>query len=204
MSSSEDTQDKAQAKGKAPSKKGKKGKSSPKKGEAKKRGGKLVAALWIFASLPVGFILWPSVVLSLPLMAPTFVAFMFELRQKKYMTRSIGFLNAVAILPTLISLWESGHFVSHSINLLFAAESWAFVFAGAGAGYVIFIASEWIVSAYYRATAKDRLKKIAVQQQALTEVWGEEVVTPAAAQIIADTQAALAQEEVEQEEQQAA
>ena len=204
MSSSEDTQAKAKAAGKASPKKRKEGKSSPKKAEAKKKGGKLMVALWIVASLPIGFILWPSVVLSLPLMAPTFVAFIFELRQQKYMTRSIGFLNAVAILPTLISLWEGWHLVSHSVNLLFDAESWAFVFAGAGAGYVIFVASEWIVAAYYRATAKDRLKKIAIQQQSLTELWGEEVITPAAAQIIADTQAVLAQEEAEHEEQQAA
>ena len=133
-------------------------------------------------------ILWPTLIMG-AFMIPTLVALTAERKTSKHMTAAVGFMNAVGVLPPLVRLWETGQDSALAIHLLGEPFNWAVALVAAGCGYLVFVSTEWIVAAYYRWTSAERLRRIASGQDDLVDMWGPEVVTAAAADLMSDATA---------------
>jgi hypothetical protein len=156
-------------------------KKAGKAATAARKGGKLPVVLWLLAMIPIGLVLWPTMMLAGPLMFPTLVALLSELRKDKYLTASVGATNFCGVVPSVVELWDMGHDGALASQMLSDDLSWGMAFSGAAIGFLIYSIAEWFVSGYYRFTAADRLKKLSQRQQELLDAWGPDVVIPQAA-----------------------
>ena len=157
-------------------------------GRKKAKIGRGPVLFWLVAAMPVALILWPSLLLATPLMLPTLLSFVVEWRRAKHMTQSVGSLNAVGTLPTLVQLWEGGHTAHQSVILLSDPINWAIAVAAAGFGYLVHMSTEWVVGAYYRISVADRMRRISGKQRELMELWGPEVETPDASRLMTESE----------------
>ena len=151
----------------------------------KRKGGRLLLLLWCVAGTPFLLILWPTLLMG-AFMLPTLLAMMAERKTSKHMAASIGFMNTVGVLPPLVRLWETGQDSAFAVQQLGDPFNWAVALVAAGSGYLVFVSAEWVVAAYYRWTSAERLRRIASSQDALVDLWGPEVVTAEAAELMSD------------------
>ncbi len=164
-------------------------KEKSKAATAAKKGGKLPVILWLLALIPISLVLWPTMMLAGPLMFPTLVALISELRKDKYLTTSVGVTNLCGVVPTVVQLWDLGHDGATASEMLSDGLSWGMAFSGAACGFLIYSITEWCVSGYYRITAGERLKKLHGRHQELLDAWGPDVVIPQAAEYMVETAA---------------
>lgn len=162
-------------------------KDQQKTAAAPKKGGKLPIVLWLLALIPVSLVLWPTMMLAGPLMFPTLVALLSELRKDKYLTTSVGVTNLCGAIPSVVELWDMGHEGAIASQILSDGLAWGMAYSGAALGFLIYSITEWFVSGYYRFTAVERLKKLHRRQQELLDAWGPEVIIPQAAEYMADS-----------------
>ncbi len=148
------------------------------KGKAAKRGGAAGLLLSLFALAPLGYLLWPSLLLAGPLMAPTLAAAVVDRSRQRYLTYAVGLLNLACVLPSLLRLWTRGHDRAGALALLADPENWVLAFLGGGLAWLIHLAMPPVVAAYYAVRSRDRLAELHKRRQTLEKNWGEEVMGP--------------------------
>ena len=149
------------------------------KGKAGKRGGAGGLLLSLFALVPLGYLLWPTLLLAGPLMAPSLAAAVVDRSRQRYLTYAVGLLNLACVLPSLLRLWVQGHDRAQALALLAGPDTWLLAFLGGGLAWLIHLAMPPLVAAYYAVRSRERLAELQKRRQTLEKNWGEEVAGPA-------------------------
>ena len=149
------------------------------KGKAGKRGGAAGLLLPLFALAPLGYLLWPTLLLAGPLMAPSLAAAVVDRSRQRYLTYAVGLLNLACVLPSLLRLWVQGHDRAQALALLADPETWLLAFLGGGLAWLVYLAMPPVLAAYYAVRSRERLAELQKRRQTLERNWGEEVSGPA-------------------------
>ncbi|MDJ0947247.1 MAG: hypothetical protein QNJ30_27690 [Kiloniellales bacterium] len=148
------------------------------KGKAGRRGAAGLL-LPLFALAPLGYLIWPTLLLAGPLLAPTVAAAVVDRSRQRYLAFAVGLLNLACVLPSLLRLWTQGHDRAGALALLGDPETWLLAFLGGGLAWLIHLAMPPLVAAYYAVRSRERLATLHKRRQTLEKNWGEEVSGPA-------------------------
>lgn len=148
------------------------------KGKATRRGGAAGLLLPLLALAPVGYLLWPTLLLAGPLMAPSLAAAVVDRSRRRHLTYAVGLLNLACVLPALLRLWTRGHDRVNALALLGDPETWLLPFLGGGLAWLIYLAMPPLVATYFAVRSRDRLAELHKRRQILEKNWGEEVTGP--------------------------
>ena len=150
------------------------GRSQQKKAGTSKK----MLIFWVLAALPLALVLWPTCMVVGVSLIPTLVMYLFEREPGKQVTICVGLANAVGALPAVAGLWDHGQSYEAAVNLLRDGLTWLVPYAAAAGGYMVYFATESIITAYYRITTAERIRQVQSRQRKLIEEWGPDVVLP--------------------------
>ncbi|WP_417458671.1 hypothetical protein [Kordiimonas sp.] len=130
--------------------------------------------LLLIGLMLVGLFSWQVAVLFLVGLAPTIVlSITGKGVYKAQKLQCVAFCNIAGIIPFALQVWnrprEFAEVVSNPINLVA-------MFGAAAIGYALIYVGPMIAAQVLQTVAKERLKTIAQQRQALLEVWGPDVL----------------------------
>ncbi len=122
----------------------------------------------------IGLFSWQIAVLFVVGLAPTIVlSITGKGVYKAQKLQCVAFCNIAGIIPFALQVWnrprEFAEVVSNPINLVA-------MFGAAAIGYALIYVGPMIAAQVLQTVAKERLKTIAQQRQALLEVWGPDVL----------------------------
>lgn len=130
--------------------------------------------LLIFIVL-LGAVFLPTTVLLVVSMLPTMAASVIDKTQGKARTLTIGAMNLAGCFPFIVELWLRGHTMEIALQYLMQPRTVVMIYFAAALGYLIDWAMTGIVSAVMVQKARERLRAIDKEQEALVERWGKEV-----------------------------
>ncbi len=142
---------------------------------AKQRGGMAMLLGPLLVSLPLAYLIWPTLLLCGVLMAPTVAAVVADRSRGRYLTYGVGLLNFACALPALLRLLAAGQETRMAWALAADPGNWGLAFAGAGLGWAIFLLLPPLVAGYYTTRTRDRLEDLQNRRASLERDWGEEV-----------------------------
>lgn len=129
----------------------------------------------VFVVLMSSIIFFPSTILFCGGMLPTLVAALVDDRPRKTAWVTVGAMNLAGVLPTLIKLWQTGHSLTASLELLMDASTLALAYGGAAVGWFIYNQVPLMVSGIMARKSDRRLTEIEKRQKELVRKWGNEV-----------------------------
>jgi hypothetical protein len=115
-----------------------------------------------------------TIVLAIGMM-PTIGASLIDRSRSKFLTISVGLMNAAACLPVILHLWEIGHDYNNAIALVAQPRTIIFIYVIAALGYIIDFALTGIVSNILVQRGQSRMKAIEKRHKELIERWGLKV-----------------------------
>ena len=146
--------------------------SEEQQGERATRGRTIIA--WVVAPL-VCIAFFPTFLLMVIGMAPSFVAYIIDVRAGKVTARAIGYLNFAGCLPYAIKLWTGQNTISGVIKLVFDPSALVIMYSSAAVGWMLVFIMSPIMSAYLVVRHEAKRRSIASRQEALVKEWGKEV-----------------------------
>jgi hypothetical protein len=135
-----------------------------------------MAQMLFFGVFIVGmiFALPTMLVLTLGLL-PTLVAFVVDMHPRKYLARSVGFLNFAGTLPFLVSLWTSHHDLISAMKILTDVYAWLVIYSAAAVGWVIYLGMPQVSGFLMEINAARRIRALDARRRKLIAEWGDEV-----------------------------
>lgn len=127
------------------------------------------------ALLIMGIIFHPTTIVLAIGMMPTIGASLIDRSRSKFLTISVGLMNAAACLPVILHLWDIGHDYSNAITLVAQPRTIIFIYVIAALGYIIDFALTGIVSNILVQRGQARMKTIEKRHKELIERWGLKV-----------------------------
>ena len=146
--------------------------SEEQQGERATRGRTIIA--WVVAPL-VCIAFFPTFLLMVIGMAPSFVAYIIDVRAGKVTARAIGYLNFAGCLPYAFKLWTGQNTISGVIELVFDPSALMIMYSSAAVGWMLVFIMSPIMSAYLVVRHEAKRRSIASRQEALVKEWGKEV-----------------------------
>lgn len=134
--------------------------------------GKIILAIIIV----VGIIFLPTSMILFIGMLPTVSAVVLGTSRTKVRVSTIAALNLVGCMPFIIKLWAGENNFESSFVILMTPLTIVIIYGAAGAAYLLDWAVTGVVSAYMYQKAERRVKAIDKRLEAVSEVWGKEVV----------------------------
>jgi hypothetical protein len=142
----------------------------------KKRGkGGFLLAMTVFG-LSFWFI-FPTVILVLVGMSPTFIALLMDNDRQKSSASAIGSLNAAGVVPFVIDLWQRGQSIENTFHILAQPANWLIMLGAAGVGQLILFAVPQAVATWSLTRSEVRLKILRSNLESLRNAWGPDVAT---------------------------
>jgi len=108
-------------------------------------------------------------------MIPTLAAILIDRSKSKFLTISVGVLNASGCLPFILHLWDIGHTIDNALIISVQARTLIIIYVIAALGYIIDFAITGIVSNILVQRGQARTKKIEKRHKELIERWGLKV-----------------------------
>lgn len=121
--------------------------------------------------------IFPTMVLCLLGMIPTFVALFTDMDRDKSSSTAVGAMNAAGITPFIIDLWSKGQTPTNLFHILHEPTTWLVMFGAAGVGQLIVFAVPQAVASLTFARDEARLITLKKNLESLQESWGTEVGT---------------------------
>ena len=131
--------------------------------------------------LPAIAVLMPSCILLGLSMAPTIVAYVVDRTREKYLAITVGLLNICGALPGLARLWSEGQTYDVALRVASHPYTMFMAYGAAAIGWAIHLILPLFLAHYYATTTATRLRALQKRQDALIEIWGEEIAGEAAA-----------------------
>lgn len=154
---------------------------------SRKEGLPLGSQLVLAASfVPLCAVFLPTLILLVPLMAPTIVALLFDRGEGRPLALTIGMLNFSGSLQGVGTLWAGGQTFSDLWPVLGDPMAWMFAYAAAVMAWLVRMSIPPIISTYYKAASEARVRNLMIRQQKLIDNWGDEL-REAAAELTADS-----------------
>lgn len=146
------------------------------KAEGKKRGKGGVILFMVMFGISFWFI-FPTLVLVLIGMSPTFVALFTDTDRDRFASTSVGMMNAAGVAPFVIDLWVKGETMENTFQILREPSNWLVMLGAAGIGQLIYFAVPQAVALLTFSRDEARLKLLKSHLESLKEVWGPDVGT---------------------------
>lgn len=125
--------------------------------------------------LPAIAVLMPSCILLGLGMAPTIVAYVVDRTREKYLAITVGLLNLCGVLPGLVRLWSEGQTYDVALRVAGNPYTMFMAYGAAAIGWAVYLALPHFLAHYYATTTATRLRALQERQDALIEIWGEEI-----------------------------
>jgi len=145
-------------------------------GKKKRNKGGGVILFMIMFGLSFWFI-FPTLVLFLVGLSPTFIAFLIDNDRQKFATVAVASMNAAGITPFMIDLWTKGQTMETVFQILREPLNWLVIAGAAGIGQLIVFAVPQAVASLKLAHAESRLKILKANLESLKDIWGPDVGT---------------------------
>jgi hypothetical protein len=130
--------------------------------------------LWVLAA-GILFAFYESIVLLLIGMFPTGIALLLDRSPQKDQARAIGYLNFAGCVPWVVDFWMGDGGFEKVFDIVGDPIILAIMYTAAGVGWGLCFVVRPFVGTYLRMSADFRESQIRKRQEALIEVWGEEV-----------------------------
>lgn len=132
-------------------------------------------ALLLALLLPAAILMLPLTLVLIASLAPTMVARVIDSTERSFMTITIGCMNLVGSLYFVDQLWSSGAELENVLYILRDPIGWAAALAGAGCGWLLFLALPPLMARTAQAQTALRLRRLRKDQEQLVAEWGPEV-----------------------------
>lgn len=130
--------------------------------------------LWVLAA-GILFAFYESIVLLLIGMFPTGIALLLDRSPQKDQARAIGYLNFAGCVPWVVDFWMGDGGFEKVFDIVGDPIVLAIMYTAAGVGWGLCFVVRPFVGTYLRMSADFRESQVRKRQEALIEVWGEEV-----------------------------
>lgn len=130
--------------------------------------------IWVILA-PVLLLGYPSLLLIVMGMLPTFISWIVEREPGLPRTLSIGAFNICGVIPYLMELWEHHQAFSYTLKIFLDANSWLTMFGTSFLGYTIYWGVPKIVLGAMRISARSRVKVLLTTQETLLQEWGPQL-----------------------------
>lgn len=138
-------------------------------------GGKGSLALLIaICSLPLLYMLLPTMILLFFTMLPTGAAFFLERKTERYAWITVGGLNFAGVAPSLIELWFGGQRMDQVWKIMSLATL-IVSYGSAAFGWLLFMAVPPLVGVFLTLSAGHNVTRLRARQRQLVDHWGPEV-----------------------------
>ncbi len=151
---------------------------APGKKEGKKKGGGKAGIIIFMIVFGMSFwFIFPTLVLFLIGMAPTFIVFLIDTDRQKLSTGAVAAMNAAGVTPFIIDLWSKQQTMEAVFQILREPSTWMVMMGAAGVGWLIVFAVPQAVATLKLAQSEARLKILRSNLETLKDVWGPDVGT---------------------------
>jgi hypothetical protein len=117
----------------------------------------------------------PTLIVLIPGMLPTGVAWICDRTEQKYATFCVGGLNLCGVFPYLMKLWTDDHSITAASGIISDVFSLMVMYSAAGFGWMMFMAIPPVVSAFLNVLAQSRVTTLRATQEEIVTEWGPEV-----------------------------
>jgi len=129
-------------------------------------------ALLLVLLLPVAALMAPTAILLAAALTPTLVARIIDATPGRYLTMTVFGMNAVGALYFLHQLWSMGDDFASLTIVLADSIGWLAAFAGAGCGWLLYLAMPAIAAKVAEGQSALRMRRVTRDLAQLTEEWG--------------------------------
>lgn len=129
----------------------------------------------ILCVIGMAALFFPTTVLFVGCMVPTFVAAIVDNNQQKTAWLTVGCMNFAGVVPAWFLLWERGHHLDQSFNLLLQSSTLIVAYGAAGIGWILYYNITPFVAGILIMRSEKRLKDIDKRQKDLISKWGQEI-----------------------------
>ena len=117
----------------------------------------------------------PTLIVLVPGMMPSGVAWISDRTEQKYATFCVGGLNLCGVFPYLMKLWTDDHSIAAASGIISDVFSLMVMYSAAGFGWLMFMAIPPVVSAFLNVLAQTRVTTLRTTQEEIVMEWGPEV-----------------------------
>jgi len=142
----------------------------------KKAAGRGIAAIAALAGMTVlAAMALPLCILVLAGLIPTMVAALLDRYRAKYLTRTVGAMNAAGLAPLVLQLSTHGLGMAETTRLLSSPFNWLMMYGGAAIGWALFLAMPTLARTIVDLRADQLQRQLKARADELVQEWGEEV-----------------------------
>jgi len=142
----------------------------------RRRGGGGGALLLLLLLAPAGLMMMPTSVLVLAGLAPTFVAYLIDRDPEKSAALTVGAMNLCGIAPFVVRLWQRGHEMGITLQMLADPGTWLIMFGAAAIGWLLYFFIPQIVAAIISLRNEAKIKELEERRGLLIADWGPEIM----------------------------
>jgi hypothetical protein len=135
-------------------------------------------ALLLILLLPVAALMAPMAIVLVAALVPSLVARLVDSSPRHYLTFTVFSLNLVGSLYFVHELLAMGNSLDVLPAVLQDSIGWLAAFAGAGCGWLLFLAMPALIAKLAEAQSALRMRRVHRDQAQLTEEWGQVVAQP--------------------------
>ena len=128
----------------------------------------ILAAILVVVALPLCLVLFVG-------LAPTLVCAMTDRHPKRYLLRTLAFLNLAGMVVPLAALWHAGFTVLGAATVLFDPYKWLWMYGTSALAWLLYLGAPPIARLVIDARAAQSAVAYEARAKALIDDWGEEV-----------------------------
>lgn len=128
----------------------------------------VLGAILVVAALPLCLVVTAG-------MAPTIVAAITDRNPKRYLLRTLAFLNLSGMVLPLAAFLHSGFTIVGAATVLLDPYKWLWMYGTAALGWLIYLGAPPIARLVVDARAAQSEVALKARAQAIIDDWGEEV-----------------------------
>jgi hypothetical protein len=132
-------------------------------------------ALLLLLLLPAAVLMAPMAIVLVAALVPSVVARLVDSGPGRYLTYCVFSLNLVGSLYFVHELLTMGNDLASVSMVLQDSIGWLAAFAGAGCGWLLFLATPPLFAKVAEAQSALRMRRVHRDQTQLIEEWGEVV-----------------------------
>ncbi|HVM81302.1 MAG TPA: hypothetical protein VMU06_19935 [Stellaceae bacterium] len=117
----------------------------------------------------------PLCILVLAGLVPAMVAALLDRYRAKYLTRTVGAMNAAGLAPLVLQLSTHGLSMAEATRLLSSPFNWLMMYGGAAVGWALFLAMPTLARTIVDVRADQMQRQLKARAEELVQEWGEEV-----------------------------